>query len=121
MRTGLEAMRLGGVIYVAPFFFVLNPALVGEAPAWEVALTLTTALIGIWLISSALQGHLSPIGRLPEGAAGIALRFLLAIGGLCLAAPGGGELGLSHWALTGIGLALAAPALMVGFRKGEAA
>ncbi len=24
MRTGLEAMRLGGVIYVAPFFFVLN-------------------------------------------------------------------------------------------------
>ncbi|MEE4347784.1 MAG: TRAP transporter fused permease subunit, partial [Paracoccaceae bacterium] len=36
IATGFEAMRLGGVIYIMPFFFVLNPALVGQAPAWEV-------------------------------------------------------------------------------------
>ncbi|MEO0362937.1 MAG: TRAP transporter large permease subunit, partial [Pseudomonadota bacterium] len=111
MKTGLEAMRLGGVIYVAPFFFVLNPALVGEAPAWEVALTLTTALLGVWLISSALQGHVPLVGDLGSGAASAAFRALLAFGGLAMAAPGGGELGLSHWTLTAIGLALAAPAL----------
>ena len=29
-RTGVEAMKLGGVIYIAPFFFVLNPALIGQ-------------------------------------------------------------------------------------------
>jgi TRAP transporter 4TM/12TM fusion protein len=113
MRAGLEAMRLGGVIYVAPFFFVLNPALVGEAPAWEVMLTLSTALIGIWLISSSLQSHVSLIGNVRDGAVGWLQRALLLAGGLMLAAPGGGETGLSHWAMTAIGLALAAPALLL--------
>jgi TRAP transporter 4TM/12TM fusion protein len=47
MRTGYEAMRLGGVIYLAPFLFVLNPALVGQAPAWEVFGSMTAALIGV--------------------------------------------------------------------------
>ena len=36
IRTGLEAMRLGSVIYFLPFFFVLNPALVFHAPLLEV-------------------------------------------------------------------------------------
>ena len=121
MRTGLEAMRLGGVIYVAPFFFVLNPALVGEAPAWEVALTLSTALLGIWLISCAMQGYLSLIGGFPDGPAGVILRVLLGVGGLMLAAPGGGELGLSHWTLVAIGLGLAAPAVIVASMRGRAA
>ncbi len=120
MRTGLEAMRLGGVIYVAPFFFVLNPALVGEAPAAEVIATLTTALLGIWLISSALQGHVSLVGSLGHGPGGLALRALLAVGGLALAAPGGGELGLSHWALAALGLAVAAPALIYARTRGAA-
>ena len=113
MKTGLEAMRLGGVIYVAPFFFVLNPALVGEAPAWEVMLTLSTALLGIWFLSCGLQGHFSLIGSFPDGAAGMALRLLLVVGGLCIAAPGGDWIGLSHWALVGVGVVLAAPAILV--------
>ncbi|MEX2518493.1 MAG: TRAP transporter fused permease subunit, partial [Paracoccaceae bacterium] len=99
MRTGLEAMRLGGVIYIAPFFFILNPALVGEAPAMEVILTLTTALTGIWLISAALQGYLSLVGGLGHGVLGLALRAALAVGGFLLAMPGGGENGHSHTAL----------------------
>lgn len=112
MKAGLEAMRLGGVIYVAPFFFVLNPALVGEAPAWEVALTLATALIGIWFISGAMQGHVSLVGGLGKGLIGAAMRVALGLGGLLLALPGGGETGLSHAALTAIGAAVAIPTLI---------
>ncbi|QIE57790.1 TRAP transporter fused permease subunit [Pikeienuella piscinae] len=112
MRTGLEAMRLGGVIYVAPFLFILNPALVGEGSALEIMLTLSTALCGIWLISSALQGHVSLIGGLGSGVHGVALRATLALGGLLLALPGGGVLGMSQGLLFGAGVAFAAPALM---------
>ncbi|MEC9433232.1 MAG: TRAP transporter fused permease subunit [Pseudomonadota bacterium] len=108
MRTGFEAMKLGGVIYLAPFFFVLNPALVGEAPAWEVALTMTTALIGVFFISGSLQGHVSLVGDLGDDAKGYAMRVLLFFAGLAFAMPGDGLLGLDRWALNGAGLALAA-------------
>ncbi|MEO1612327.1 MAG: TRAP transporter permease, partial [Pseudomonadota bacterium] len=115
-------MRLGGVIYVAPFFFVLNPALVGEAPAWEVMLSLSAALIGIWFLSCGLQGHFSLVGPIPEGAAGAILRLLLVVGGLCMAAPGGDWIGLSHGMLIAVGFAFAAPAILIALtrRRGEA-
>ncbi|MEL7464952.1 MAG: TRAP transporter fused permease subunit [Pseudomonadota bacterium] len=120
MKTGLEAMRLGGVIYVAPFFFVLNPALVGEAAAWEVTVSLSAALIGIWFLSCGLQGHFSLVGPIPEGASGAILRILLVIGGLCMAAPGGDWIGLSHGMLIAVGFAFAAPALLVALMRRRA-
>jgi len=121
MKTGVEAMKLGGVIYIAPFFFVLNPALVGQAPAWEVAVSLSAALVGVWFISAALQGHASLLGDLGDDARGMALRVLLFAGGLAMAAPGGGETGVSHGLLAAIGLALAAPALIAARARGRAA
>ncbi|MFV0472886.1 MAG: TRAP transporter permease [Pikeienuella sp.] len=115
MRTGFEAAKLGGVIYIAPFFFVLNPALVGEGTAMEVFVTLSTALAGIWLISAAMQGHIALIGGLGEGAKGAALRSLLGIGGFLLALPGGGELGLSHGMLVILGVLFSAPGVIYAF------
>jgi TRAP transporter 4TM/12TM fusion protein len=117
MSTAFEAMRLGGIIYIAPFFFVLNPALVGQAPAIEVILALTTALVGVWFISSALQGYVSLIGSLDGGGPVMLLaRTVLFFGGLCLAAPDGAILGLSHWTLTAIGVALAAGPIVLASR-----
>ncbi|WP_340107778.1 TRAP transporter fused permease subunit [Pikeienuella sp. HZG-20] len=121
MRTGLEAMRLGGVIYIVPFFFLLNPALIGEGSASQVALTLSTALLGIWLISAALQGYVSLIGGLGSGPLGMTLRVTLGIGGFCLAMPGGGVLGLSQGLLFGLGVALSAPAVIIAAMNGRAA
>lgn len=106
-RTGLEAMRLGGVIYIAPFFFVLNPALVGEAPAAEVLTVLVTALIGVWFISAAFQGHVSFVGGLGEGLTGLALRLVLFVGGVFFAMPGSDVIGLGHLELSGMGLLVA--------------
>jgi TRAP-type uncharacterized transport system fused permease subunit len=86
MKTGFEAMRLGGVIYILPFFFVLNPALVGQAPAWEVGVALASAMIGVAMISAALQGYVSLVGPV-RGTAALPLRILLFLGGLLIAKP----------------------------------
>lgn len=116
MGAGVEAMRLGSIIYVIPFFFVLNPALIGEAGVYEVIATLITALIGVFLIGSALQGYVPGFGTPGRGPGGLVLRGLQLVGGLCFAAPGGIVAGLSHVSMALIGLALAAPALAIAMR-----
>ncbi len=116
MRTGLEAMRLGGVIYIAPFFFVLNPALIGEAGTLEVLAVLVCALIGIWFLSAAMQGHVSFVGSFSSGPLGWGMRLLLALAGLMIAAPAGGVLGIGHLALTLSGFALACLPLLLVWR-----
>ncbi|WP_306005631.1 TRAP transporter permease [Aquicoccus porphyridii] len=107
MRTGIEAMKLGGTIYIIPFFFVLNPALIGQGPALEVAVVLACALLGVWFISAALQGYASFVGRLPDGIVGLASRALLLLAGLMVASPAGGVAGLSHTVLTLAGFVVA--------------
>lgn len=114
LGTGFEAMRFGGIIYVVPFFFVLNPALIGEGAASEVAVTFATALLGIWLIGSGMQGYVAGIGSLGEGALAWLMRGIVIAGGLFFAAPGDVIPGLGHLAMAGIGLALALPGLLYG-------
>ena len=87
MKTGFEAMRLGSIIYFVPFFFVLNPALIGQGPLGEIVLVLTTAVIGIVLIANGLQGYLYGVGPIDGGGAAWPGRVLLVVGGLILAAP----------------------------------
>ncbi|MEZ5654187.1 MAG: TRAP transporter fused permease subunit, partial [Burkholderiaceae bacterium] len=115
IKTGLEAMRLGSIIYFVPFFFVLNPALIGRGTFGEVLLVLSMAIIGIGVISGGLQGYLYGIGAIRDGALGLFTRALLVLGGLILALPGNSAaIGLSHLeinsaaiALIGAGLAFA--------------
>lgn len=100
MKTGLEAMRLGSIIYFVPFFFVLNPALIGRGPLLEILIVLGTAIAGIVLICAALQGYAYGIGPLDgNGLFAWPARFLLAIAGLALALPGNKYIGLTHWQL----------------------
>ena len=108
MRVGLQSMRLGSSMYFVPFFFVLNPALILRGSAWEIAVVVGTALLGIALIASALEGHLVGFGSIRNDPAGWAGRLLLLAGGLAMALPGGGELDLSHVQLSVAGAALAA-------------
>ncbi len=115
IATGFEAMRLGGVIYIAPFFFVLNPALVGQAPAWEVIVALTCALIGVAMIAAALQGYVSLVGPL-TGAAGLPLRVLLFFGGVMIAKPKTEILEMGYTVSFLIGAALCALPLLVAWR-----
>ncbi len=96
MKTGVEAMRLGSIIYFIPFFFVLNPALIGRGSLLEVVIVLSTALAGITLICAALQGYLWGIGRLDGNLVAWPARGLLLLAGLVLALPGNAMIGFTH-------------------------
>ncbi len=113
MQTGMEAMRIGSIIYFIPFFFVLNPALLGLGSVAEVISVLVTAILGVLLVAAALQGYLLGIGRIPDGAAGWLARMLLGAGGIVMAAPGGGMLGLTQGILLLLALALGLPGVLL--------
>ncbi|MDM7946544.1 MAG: TRAP transporter fused permease subunit [Oceanibaculum nanhaiense] len=123
IKAGIAAMRLGSVIYFVPFFFVLNPALIGQGTTGEVLLVLATAFPGVWLIASATQGYLAFFGKFADGWASLFNRVLLFVGGILLIFPGFEEFHLSQIELTAIALALVAASLLLetGRRKLAAA
>ncbi len=114
MRTGFEAMRIGTVIYFIPFFFVFNPALLGQGSAGEIVIVVVAATAGVLLVAAALQGYLIGLGTLGAGMMGWAARGLLGAGGLVLAAPGGGMIDWSHLELAGLAAVLIAPGIILG-------
>ena len=124
MKTGLEAMRLGSIIYFVPFFFVLNPALIGQGSLYEIIVTFGSAMIGIVLISAGLQGYLYGVGAAGNGLFGWLARILLVLGGIILARPGNRPLiGLSHFELNSAAIVIAglgALACYIGKRPGPA-
>jgi TRAP transporter 4TM/12TM fusion protein len=121
-RIGFQAMRLGTIIYLIPFFFVLNPALILKGPWSEVAAVIATAFIGVWLIAGALQGYLAGFGPFRNSLRDTAARTLALAGGLALALPGGAWIGIDTLGLAAIGAALttAAFALMRAGGRGAA-
>ncbi|HUE44888.1 MAG TPA: TRAP transporter large permease subunit, partial [Aestuariivirgaceae bacterium] len=112
MQASLAAMRLGSIIYIIPFFFVLNPALIGQGSAAEVVTVFATALLGVFFIGSAFQGYVTGIGVMREGILGYVVRISLFIAGLAFASPGNIGLGLGHFHMAGLGLVLSLPALL---------
>lgn len=59
MATGWAAMRFGWSAYVIPVLFVTSPTLLLAGQPTEIFLDITTAGLGVWLISSALAGYLT--------------------------------------------------------------
>ncbi len=105
IRTGFAAMSIGSVIYLIPFFFVLDPALVLDASPGEVVLALLQAATGVWLIAGAIQAYLPGVGVIGRGMAGFTGRLATAFGGVAIALPG----------LEAVGLALGdGPLLVIG-------
>ncbi len=96
MKAGFAAMRLGAIIYFVPFFFVFNPALLLQGSFMENLQAVSTALVGVALVSAALQGYLIGVGHLGNGLVGMLVRVLLGLSGLTLALPAGGMFGLSQ-------------------------
>lgn len=116
MQTGWESMRVGSIIYFIPFFFVLNPAFVLQGPLWESALICTTAAIGVVFICGGLQGYQMFAGDLSRiGTIQWPIRALLALGGIALAAPGGGIMPLGHGEMTTLALAILVPTFLAAF------
>jgi TRAP transporter 4TM/12TM fusion protein len=96
MKVGMTGVRLGVAAFLIPYLFVYNPALIGHAGAWQVALAVVSALIGVFGLASAVFGYF-------KGPLNLVLRAVLLVGALLLIKPG---------LLTdGVGLAL----LAIGF------
>jgi len=114
MRTGLEAMKIGAIIYFVPFFFVMNPSLVLQGDLSEFAMHATTALLGVALVCCGLQGYLIGVGDLRRcKALEWPLRAALVLGGLMFVAPGGGLMPLSPWQMTAAAIAVTLPAVLL--------
>ena len=94
IATGLAAMKLGGVIYLLPFLFVLQPPLILNGSAGSIGLAITCAVVGAGALVGALQGWLPVLDR----ALGWVMRVLLGVVGVGIAfAPL-----LLSWALAGV-------------------
>ena len=85
MSTAWEAMRFGWTAYIVPFLFVFSPALLLIGEPGDIALAVSTAVIGVYAVSASFVGWLrGPIAtplRLATGAAGVALMLPPGVGG----------------------------------------
>jgi len=83
-KTGWIACRMGIVAYFIPFFFVYDPALIAQGPILNVLYSTVTALIGVWLLSSGLEGYLSKAGVIKN----VWTRVLVLAAGFLMFLPG---------------------------------
>ncbi len=81
MRTAFTGCRLALVIFIIPYMFVYNNALLLVGSVGEIAHVCVTAFFGVLALACAAQNYLG--GRLP-----FLLRLLMFIGGACLIFPG---------------------------------
>lgn len=68
MRTGLEAVRFGIVLYTLPYLFAYSPALLFEGTLAQTALVFLEAAVGIFALAIGAQGFfLRPLGWTRRG------------------------------------------------------
>jgi len=106
IRAGFTAMRLGSIIYILPFLFVLEPALIGIGAWSEIIPVIILAFIGVWLIASGTQGYLAGYGSLGHGVIGILIRICTISGGVAIAIPATLVPLVGHVGMTVLGLAI---------------
>jgi TRAP transporter 4TM/12TM fusion protein len=75
--TGWVAVMVGWSTFFIPFLFVLEPALLMDAPAWQIAWHFARNMLGIFMGTAAIVGYaftsLSPAVRVAFGAAALAI------------------------------------------------
>lgn len=80
-ETGWEAVKIGIAVFIVPFAFALNPALLLLGTPAQIAIAIVTALAGAVMLACGVQGW--AFGRLNAVA-----RIMAAGGGLLLIGPG---------------------------------
>tara|TARA_Y100001960_G_scaffold77474_1_gene82831 strand:- start:511 stop:1746 length:1236 start_codon:yes stop_codon:yes gene_type:complete len=114
MRTGLESMKMGTIIYFVPFFFVLDPGLIMQGEPLHILTVFSCAIFGVVILSTSLQGYLYGIGDLTGmGVIQWPIRLALLVGALSFAMPGNDVVGLDNLELFIIGLVLTGGAALL--------
>jgi TRAP transporter 4TM/12TM fusion protein len=96
MKVGWASVRLGAVLFIIPFFFILEPALLLRGSLLRILYTIGTASIGVFLLASAIEGYLIGIGKLKtDGRTSPVIRYLyyllrmgMLMGGFLITMPG---------------------------------
>lgn len=121
MKTGFEAMRIGSVIYLIPFFFAFQPALVLQGTLQDTVISVALALIGIALFAWAVQGYVPGIGALfQKRRYAWLLRLLLLIAAVLIALPATIVPGWSDFDLVLLAAALSIPPLVFAAMQNRA-
>ena len=83
MKTGINATKLAIAAFIVPYIFAYNPSMlfVGDVTFFDVATISITALLGLFGVAAALNGHL--YRKIP-----VVLRLALVAGGLGMMIPG---------------------------------
>jgi len=103
-------MKLGGIIYLIPFFFVLDPSLILNGAPIDIARSITLVVIGMTLMICALQAYVPWFGSLSRlGMLAWAARLTLFVAGLAISTPSNPLLGL----MDGVQPAVAVGALVL--------
>ena len=97
MRVGLAACRLGWPAFVMPFLFAWSPTLLLKGAPFNVAVSVATAIGGVWLGSAAFAGYL--FRELPT-----ALRFGFALASVLMLLPNDAFAGVLWLELAGAAL-----------------
>jgi TRAP-type uncharacterized transport system fused permease subunit len=56
--TALQAMRLGLIAFIVPFFFVYRPELLLQGSAWTITVAVFTSACGVLFVAGALEGYM---------------------------------------------------------------
>lgn len=93
MQTAIESMKIGAIIYLIPFYLVVNPTLIltGEFSVLELIQILLTAIIGIIVMANASSGYIYGLGKIKliNPIMEFITRGLLFIGGALIVFPEG--------------------------------
>src|SRR5690606_31337152 len=87
-ETGLVGVRLAVVAYIVPCVMVYQPALVMQGTWWSILARVTTASIGVFVLSVGVVGYMFRILNSFERVAFIAAGFMWIV------TPARGEIGL---------------------------
>jgi len=94
MKTALTSCRIGVVLLMVPFFFVLQPALAMQGPTLSILYHLGLALLGIFIMTSGFGAYMIGLGKIKRWE-----RILFGVGGFLVALPE------TISTITGLGLA----------------
>ena len=84
MATAFSTMKLGILLFILPFIFVINPALILHGDLASILQAVITSIIGSIFLASALEGWIYRLGHLP-----MIFRVMLFIFSLLIVYPEG--------------------------------
>jgi TRAP-type uncharacterized transport system fused permease subunit len=99
MKVGWRACQLGWPAFALPFIFVWSPTLLLIGAPLDIAVSIASAVVGVWLGSAAISGYIFR-------ELGVLQRALLAVAAAMLLVPGHGFPGAGWIDLAGAALAV---------------